>query len=286
MQAVTLVEVLITMMIIGVIAVFAITTIKPYEKTYKYLYTRIFNVLETGVYNSMLKRSEFPATSTGFCTMLTEYLNVAEDNCNTAPDLPKPVLDPTGAAVVIPEESIKLVLSNGMYVWIGAKEGGAPYVINQAIPNDKTYSLKYYLVYVDITGSKPPNRVEWEAGGKLADIVAFAVTEASVVIPLGPPEIDIRYMTARTIYIPYDENYPEGNRSGPVTYAEAKALAWGTSMVDTEIRSWKFNTTGVLGTDSPFLVTYPTLPSYKATEQCTNTHGKVSPCYVKIDNYN
>lgn len=277
MRAVTLVEVLVTMGIIGVISMFAIATIKPYEKTYKYLYTRIINVLETGVYNSMLKRSEFPTTSTEFCNMLTEYLNTAENNCTTAADLSEPTKTAT-----FPEENIKLILSNGMYVWLGSN-GGAPFTKTETITGNK-YSIKFYLVFVDITGSKPPNRVDWQEGGKLADIVAFAVTEASVVIPLGPPEIDPRYMTARVIYLPYDENFPEGNKSSPVSYAAAKSMAWGQSKVDSELRSWQFNS--VFQVPNAFVVDYGVLPAVVGTEQCTAENGVVSPCFVKIDNYN
>lgn len=276
-QAVTLVEVLVTMGIIGIIAIFALTIIKPYEKTYKYLYIRIFNQLETAVYNSMLTRSSFPATSNAFCSMLTEYLNTAENNCNDAADLAK-------YAETFPEEQIKLVLSNGMHIWIGSNSG-APFVKNQTIAGT-TYPMKFYMVYVDITGNKPPNRVEWSAGGKLADIVAFAVTEASVVIPLGPPEVDTRYMTARAIYLPFDENCPECNKSSPMTYVEAKALAWGQSMADSEVRSWHFEQGDAISATGPFAVAYPTLPAVKAGEGCTEVNNKVSPCYVKIDNYN
>ncbi len=276
-HAITLAEMLITMGIIAIIASFALTIIKPYEKTYKFLYVRIFNQLETAVYNSMLSRTSFPATSNAFCAMLTEYLNTAENNCATAADLAK-------YAEVFPEDKIKLVLSNGMHLWIGSN-GGAPFVKNQTIAGT-SYPMKFYMVYVDITGNKPPNRVEWTEGGKLADIVAFAVTEASVVIPLGPPEIDTRYMTARAIYLPYDENCPECNKSVPVTYAEAKALSWGESMADSEIRSWHFEQGDAISASGPFAVVYPTLPAYNAGEGCTQVNNKVSPCYVKIDNYN
>ena len=274
-QAVTLVEVLITMGIIGIIAMFAITTIKPYEKTYKWLYIRIFNVLETSVYNSMLDRAAFPTTSAAFCSMLTEYMNVAENNCTANGDL-------AALAADFPEGNIKLVLSNGMRLWIGSNNG-APFVKTQKIPGTtQTYNMKYYMVYVDITGEKPPNRVEWTAGGKLADIVAFAVTESSVVIPLGPPEIDTRYLTATVIYPPYDENQPEGNKSLPMSYADAKAVAWGQSINEVEIRSWQFNTSDVISANGPFAVSYPTPPELGT--ECTEVHNQISPCYIKIDN--
>lgn len=276
-SAVTLAEVLVTMGIISIIATFALTIIKPYEKTYKFLYIRIFNQLETSVYNAMLSRSSFPSTSNGFCGMLTEYLNVVQNNCTEVQDLPK-------YAETFPEDKIKLVLSNGMHLWIGSN-GGAPFVKNQTIAGN-TYSMKFYMVYVDITGNRPPNRVDWVAGGKMADIVAFAVTESSVVIPLGPPEVDTRYLTARAVYLPFDENCPECNKSAPVTYAEAKSLAWGESMADSEVHSWHFEHGDAISATGPFAVPYPLLPGVKAGEGCTEVNNQVSPCYVKIDNYN
>ena len=276
-QAVTLVEMLITLGIIGIICLFAITTVKPYEKTYKFLYLRAFNVLETAVYNSMLKRDSFPATTNDFCTMLTEYANVAENKCAAGGDLAK-------NASTFPEANVKLILSNGMYVWI-ASNGGAPFVKTEKI-NGVNYTIKYYMTYVDITGSKPPNRVEWHQNGQLADIVAFAVTEASVVIPIGPPEVDTRYMTAVAVYLPYNYDMPpDGNRSAPVTYSEAKSLAWGNSKVDAEVRTWNF--ASEVAANGPFAVDYTNFkPGVNSTEECTAVDGKVSPCYVKIDNYN
>ena len=97
--------------------------------------------------------------------------------------------------------------------------------------------------------------------------------------------IDEEY-ASKTIYPPYDENQPEGNKSLPMTYAEAKALAWGESINDVEVRSWKFNTSDVIAANGPFAVAYPPLPDVKTAEGCTEVNNQVSPCYIKIDNYN
>ena len=87
MKGITIAEMMITLGIIGIIAMLALITIKPYDKTYKWLYVRIYHTLETAVYNSMMTRNEFPQTTTAFCTMLTEYMNVSENYCTTGNDL-------------------------------------------------------------------------------------------------------------------------------------------------------------------------------------------------------
>ena len=118
----------------------------------------------------------------------------------------------------------------------------------------------------------------------MVDIVAFVVTEASVVIPVGPPEIDTRYMLASAIYPPDDENRPEGTRSKPMSYYEAKYDAFGSSKSLAEPMSLDFYKD--FATNSPFAITYPTPGSANVAEGCTDGGNMVSPCYVKIEEYN
>lgn len=274
-SAITLAEMMIAMCIMGILAAFALMTIKPYEKTYKWLYVRIYHTLETAVYNSMMTRTSFPASSAAFCDMLREFINTNDYSC-TAGDLTKD-------AVSFPADSVRMTASNGMRLWIGAN-GGQPYVHTENIGGN-TVNMKYYMVFADINGTKAPNSTEWEAGGKLADIVAFAVTETSVVVPLGPPEIDTRYMLATAIYPPDDENRPEGTHSNPTSYHEAKSLAWGASKSEAEPMSLNFR--GELTVNSPFYVDYPTtVQGVNKTAGCTEINTAVSPCYVKVEEYN
>ncbi len=281
-KAVTLAEMMICMLIIGILAIFAMVTIKPYDKTFKWLYVRIYHSLETAVYNSMMTRSEFPTTSTAFCNMLLEYINSPDNNCNAG--------DLTREATSFPEDNIKIIASNGMYLWIGSN-GGTYYTHTETIDGNNI-SMNYYVVFADINGSKAPNLAQrpdavgeqWTSKSKLVDIVAFVVTDASVVIPIGPPEIDTRYMQAVTIYPPVDENRPEGTHSKPNTYYWAKNDAWGTGKSITEPMSLDFRRD--FPADSPFYVDYPTANSVNTGEDCTDNNNKVSPCYVKIEDYN
>ncbi len=286
LKGITIAEMMITLGIIGIISTLALITIKPYDKTYKWLYVRIFHTLETAVYNSMMSRdgAGFPSSTTAFCEMLGEYMNIDENNCTTAGDLDI-------NASTFPETNIKLVASNGMRLWIAAN-GGAPFVHTNTTIDGSPANMKYYVVFADINGSKAPNRAQWTDEGnlgwnynsKLVDIVAFVVTEASVVIPVGPPEIDTRYMLATAIYPPDDETKPEGTRSIPVSYYEAKHLAFGNSKSLTEPMSLDFYRD--FATNSPFSITYPAAPSVSEDKGCVEGANVVSPCYVKIEDYN
>ncbi len=282
-KAVTLAEMMICMLIIGILAIFAMVTIKPYDKTFKWLYVRIYHSLENAVYNSMMTRSEFPQNSIDFCNMLLEYINSPDNNCN-AGDLAR-------EASSFPEANIKIIASNGMYLWIGSN-GGAPYTHTETI-NGSQFSMQYYVVFVDINGNRAPNLAQrpeaigtpWKSEeSKLVDIVAFVVTDASVIIPIGPPEIDTRYMQATAIYPPIDENRPQGNHSNPGTYYWAKNDAWGSSKSITEPKSLDFRRD--FPVNSPFYVNYPTANAVNTGENCTDDNSKISPCYVKIEDYN
>lgn len=282
LKAVTLAEMMICLLIIAILVVMAMITIKPYDKTFKWLYVRIYHTLETAVYNSMMTRSEFPTTSTEFCNMLLEYINSPENNC-AAGDL-------TREATTFPEANIKIVASNGMNIWI-ASNGGAPFTHTEVIDGN-TATMKYYVVFADLNGDRPPNVAQrpeaatdpWTSDSKLVDIVAFVITEASVVIPIGPPEIDTRYMQAMAIYPPEDENRPEGNHSKPSTYFWAKNEAWGLGKSISEPMSLDFRAD--FPADSPFYVDYPTANAVNTTKGCTQSTSQVSPCYVKIEDYN
>lgn len=282
LKSVTLAEMLICLLIIAILVVMAMVTIKPYDKTFKWLYVRIYHVLETAVYNSMMTRSEFPANSTDFCNMLLEYINSPENNC-AAGDLTREATD-------FPEANIKIKASNGMNLWI-ASNGGAPFTHTEVIDGN-TASMRYYVVYADINGDRAPNLAQrpeaimepWTSDSKLVDVVAFVVTEASVVIPIGPPEIDTRYMQAMTIYPPEDENRPEGHHSKPGTYYWAKNEAWGRGKSISEPMSLDFRAD--FPADSPFYVDYPTANTVNTTKGCTQNNNQVSPCYVKVEDYN
>lgn len=291
-EALTIAELMITLLIIAILCIFALSTIKPYDKTYRWLYVRIYHSLGNAVYNSMMTRQNgFPNTSTEFCNMLKEYLNTAPED-STGGIMPRcePSRDLTIGAADFPEDRIQLILSNGMRLWI-ASNGAAPFELRESI-DGTTFGIKYYVVFADLNGSKGPNLAQWDLAGninwnansKLLDIVAFVVTETSVVIPVGPPEIDTRYMQAMAIYPPDDENKPEGTRSNPNTYYWAKNDAWGQSKSIAEPMSLNF--AAEFPANSPFVVLYPPANTVNRAAGCSDNGNLVSQCYVKVEDYN
>lgn len=300
-DAITLAEMLITLLIIAVLCLFALSTIKPYDKTFKWLYVRVYHSLETAVYNSMMTRNSkedddplngFPKDSTSFCNMLKEYMNSAPDD-----DVPGEVVPKCEAgrdldinATDFPEEDVQILLTNGVKLWI-ASDGGKPYVLDEVIDGTPA-NMKYYIVYADLNGSRGPNAAQWDDTGninwttdyKMVDIVAFVVTEASVVVPVGPPEIDTRYMQASVIYPADDENCPDCNRSVPNSYYWAKHDAWGDSKSIAEPMSLNF--AGKFPANSPFAITYPEANAVNTAEGCTDENNKISQCFVSIEEYN
>ena len=74
--AFTLAELMMVFVVIGIIASIAVVTIKPFEKSVKWLYYRMYNTINTAIYNSMFTKSEFPSNSVDFCNALLEYIIV------------------------------------------------------------------------------------------------------------------------------------------------------------------------------------------------------------------
>ena len=276
-KGMTLAETLFVFVIIGIIASLAIVTVKPWDKACKYSYSRMFHSLRLAIYNSMLARTEFPKTSTEFCNALAEYINTSSNgtNCNQSRDL-------TNNPRIFPEEKIQINTSNASRIWIGAR-AGKPFEHSERETSGVTSTTKYYLVYVDLNGNKGPNSAKWDER-HLSDIVAFAVTDALAVIPLGHPEVDNRYLYALVVYPQVDENEPDGNISDDMTYYEAKRKAWGNNVDSSENMSLHFQDD--LPADSYFKINYlqffPVTPAVDTANGCTEVS---TPCYVDIYEY-
>lgn len=289
-KGMTLAEVLFVFVIIGIIAAIAIVTVKPWDKACKYAYSRMFHGIRLAFYNSMLTRGDFPATSTEFCKALSEYINNSTngDSCNVSRDL-------TNNPRIFPNEKIQISASNTSKIWIGACNGtsasgslkcegkGKPFKHIEQETSGITSTTRYYLVYVDLNGSKGPNSPKWDEK-KLSDIVAFAVTDTLAVIPLGHPEVDNRYLYAHIVYPQIDEDEPDGNVSDDMTYYEAKKRAWGNNVDGSD--SMSLNIQNDLPSDSFFKINYskffPVAPAVDTVNGCTEVS---TPCYVDIYEY-
>ena len=199
---------------------------------------------------------EWPTTSENFCKMLLEYINFkAEDHGSAGkPDIGGSIplnrtnndfsvancsadtisINQSAEALEadLREHAPHFIASNGTRFWIGHTIRQNTFSTlkanrsEQIASGDSSFVLKYYVVLVDLNGDMRPNRVritDRDAG----DIVAFILTENNEVIPLGRPEYDRRYLSARVVYnVNFDQSQTEASTSNTMTYYEAKRRAW------------------------------------------------------------
>jgi len=270
-RAFTLGEVLIVFIIIGIIAGLSLLTIKPWEKQYKMFYQRMYHSIQLAVYNHMLESSSdenaFPSSDKNLCKVLLEYINTSNNAQVSSCDTMQSVGDNPSAATFA-DKNPAIQASNGTKIWIGSN-GGAPFVLNQVINARRTLSsgtvkneqttdsIRYYFVYVDINGDRSPNTPVW-SDGRMADIVGFIVTDTFEVIPIGYPQVDIRYLSAHVVYPPLEVEYSVSDTisknvdeevSDPMTYYEAKVKAYGQRTSTTVTGATEINAiSGVVAT--------------------------------------
>ncbi len=221
-QAMTLTETLLVFVIIGIIASFTLNSMKPWEKSYKYIYSRMLNALNTSIYNNMANTGKFPETTTDFCKALLEYMNTPG---NLVPSVVCAEASTLGNNPASFDASKGIKLTNGAIMWIGGNEENKYFTYTY---NDN--NVYYYLVYVDLNGSAAPNSPAVHQN-TLADVVAFAVTDKFTVVPLGVPEYDTRYLQAHVV-LPAENEDEEDIVTDPMPYVEAKRRAFGFGLTD------------------------------------------------------
>lgn len=269
-KGMTLGEILITMSIMAFIAMIAIMTVKPFEKAMRTLYARAFEAMQNASYNAIIDAdtSEFFPTPKDLCENLIKFMNTAQENCNI-PDTQLPNYNTTNFKNLTPH----FITSNSMRVYISEQKEHTE-VDDFGIE----VKIKFFIVFIDITGERPPNSTIWTEE-KPCDVVAFLVTDAADVVPIGPPEIDTRYLTA-TVSYPATLDKPEETFSNPMSYWDAKHVAWGNNVDSTEMMSLHFSNNIPLS--SPLKVNYPFPKSLNTTKGCTE---KTSPCDVVFEQY-
>ena len=247
----TLAETLLVFIIIGIVASVTIVSVKPWEKSYKHIYSRVYNALGLTIYNDMVEKGKFPETSTDFCKSLLNYMNTSNnakdsDFCKEANDVgATPTFAPdyysstNDAGVTNNNQPIHL--SNGSYIWFAGnhnkKTCGS--TNNKICPFEYTLgtsSVKFYLVFADLNGEAAPNSAEYVKNvtkTKNPDIVAFAVTDKFTVVPMGYQMIDMKYLQAHYIF-PSDSDDAEDIVSDPMAFRAAQILAFGTGTPDEE----------------------------------------------------
>ena len=266
----TLGEVLITMSLMAFIAMIAIMTVKPFEKAMRSLYARAFEAIQNAAYNAYVDNAstEFFATPKELCEGLIEYMNTVYVDCNV-PQAKLATYTTREFSNVPPH----FIASNAMRVYISPQ-----YEHTEEDDFGVNLTTKYYIVFIDLTGERPPNNANWTEE-KPCDVVAFLVTDGADVVPLGPPEVDTRYVTA-TVSYPATIDNPEETFSQPMSYWDAKHVAWGNNVDSTEMMSLHFDRD--LPASSPLKVNYPTPPALNEVKGCTE---KTSPCDVVFEQY-
>lgn len=240
----TLAETLIAMVIIGVVVALSIPSLKSVDKkAYKYQYMSAYTALSKAYYNGLINGynpfRETPdangvtlvhdaANDTGtetLCKGLTSFINTttnvktASVDYNTscsATKLATSLATPADFAYT----KVQFIANNGMKFYLTGRLGDG----------NLENGMYFYIVYVDINGSKKPNSFDYDrdADGKVTsypDIHAFAVLSTGNVIPIGYAEFDPTFLTSRIAYFNNDGDVLYTKKS--LAYYQAKGLAWG-----------------------------------------------------------
>ena len=221
----TMIELLITMVIIGIVTVFGLKTIIHNDKVVRYAYSNVYHSLDKALYNSfyatalpnpfLTKDSVSGAEVTlndnqrvtRLCNMFTEYINVSAKSCN----LP-PVATINSATLQTPH----FVSMNNVRFYISKR-----------FPASESSDHFFFLVFADLNGAKKPNSMTYNPPKTDPDIFAFAALDIARVCPLGPPEIDQRFMQTRIVYNDPNNSEVESFTQVSKPYYISKAEAWG-----------------------------------------------------------
>lgn len=234
-RGMTLAETLLVFVIMGIVASLTIVSVKPWEKNYKQIYSRIYNALSVTIYNDMVDTGKFPETSVDFCETLLKYMNTSdnadpenicknENDITSKPDFSSPSKQyypfKDAAGGIQPGKGIHL--SNGSFIWFAGNSEHKPF--KYELTGDS--AVNFYLVFADLNGDAAPNSAQY-TNQKRPDIVAFAVTDKFSVVPLGYPTIDMKYLQAHFTY-PAENEEDEDIISDPMAFRAAQILAFGT----------------------------------------------------------
>lgn len=317
-KAFTLAEMLMVFIIIGLISAISLITLKPWEKSYKNFYSRMYNAFSLALYNHMIGSNNstdgpFPKKASDFCSAMLEYINTANNKTGTN-GLTCPTSGYAGSVykkaygdldTFFNTHDPNIIVSNGAKVWIagdGTDGNAGPFSIEQIVDATATpvlkQEVKFYVVFVDLNGDKAPNTTLWTQN-RMADIVAYLVTDKYDVIPVGYPTVDNRYLTAHVLYptISEGEEYEGGEEeleSDPMTYFEAQKKAYGDNLIFNELETYpklrdffKDKSAGA----SPFFVNNyalhynGSLPEFDESN-CRSTEGDNEIiCGIKVHDY-
>lgn len=216
--AFTLAEIALFFMVVAILLSILFTTIKPQQviadKNVKYKYAAAYEALNLAIYDMGKEENTDPFLKInndpkkGFkklCKGLTEYINTETTNCS------KPIKN--NVAYMKDENFDFRTIDPNFTALNGMKFYISELITDDIIPNtDRSYyneenpdfTLKFYMIYVDLNGKDDPNRphsIAYDLKGKRhPHVYAFAVIPTGDAIPMGIAEYNIKYLQTRIAY--------------------------------------------------------------------------------------
>ena len=242
--AFSLVELMTFIAIVGIISAIAMQTFRNYDKGIRYLYSNTYHVLDRAANNVV----NFSDASDPFeridvspeegarrlCSALADIMNAIDRRCRA----------PWASDMGIGDLQPHFYGTNGVRFYVSRRLPSQEFIQQGENP---TY---FYLVYADLNGEKAPNSMAYVPGSANngfrttdPDIFAFAVLDSGRVCPLGPPEVDQRYMLSRVTYqVAVDGGDGENGSEVIIRYSNpskpyyiSKAEAWGYYLPGTDV---------------------------------------------------
>ena len=302
-SAYTLVEVLVTIIVLGFVIFLTYPTLKLDEVRLTALYYNAYHNISIASYNTYVEYlnnapadagRDMPLDPVSLCKGVANYLNTVDVRCEAA-GFESTLKNGDIADTFDPKDNDHAVLaSNGTRYWFSE-----PQKINFKLDDGADSIQNLALVFVDINGKMGPNSPKTEYLGtcnesafwnckvkKYPDIVAFVVTPDGMVYPIGRPEIDNKYLLTMVIY-PLAKSEDSTTFSRPMSYYEAKVRAWNNKSSQSESHSYPYGSVIFEGKSSPFKITaYPQPnidfdPPVKLDKEAGCTEGN-SKCEVEF----
>lgn len=255
-RGMTLAETLLVFIIIGTIATVTVSSVRPWEKPFKRTYMSMHSAMTNMLYNHMINTNKFPEDTKELCKVFVTWLNTtdhvkasdADTYCTNKINNTNDPLDIHDYPAIGDEPSTfinerakggkgAINFTNGTRIWLGGANNGKPFVTMgkpPSGPDEQEIVTKFYIVYLDLNGESGPNEPingcavnDISCKKKMRDIVAFAFTDKYVVVPLGWPTLDIRYLQANYVIPSNGEDDDTDFVSEPMTFMEAKINAFG-----------------------------------------------------------
>ena len=226
-------ELIIVFGIIGIMVTLGLKSFSNNDNQIKYLYSSLYHSLDRALYNTMLywvpeddyQRQPFKTSVSNnstvtsvsdaqgaerLCKALVEYINTIDEACSASN-----AVDDSGEDSLFTPEKVQFEAFNGMRFWISKRY---PETTSSSIADT---NMKFFIVYADVNGVKPPNSLRYQQNYVDAnssastnnsvkdmrdpDIFAFAAMEDGRVVPIGIAEFEPRFLTTRLTYSYWNE---------------------------------------------------------------------------------